>query len=165
MTLIGVVSFALGVAFLMIGAWPVLGFFGLDVALIYWAFKLNYRSGSAYETVSVAPDVLTLTRVHPSGRREDHEFNPYWARVKLTTDRPDGRTSLRLAAQGREVLFGQFLTDGERREFADALAGALTHRARRPAHLISPLNPRRAPSSAQRCDRSISASGTARARP
>lgn len=125
MSLISAVSFAIGVAFLMIGAWPVCGFFGLDVALIYWAFKLNYRSGSAYETVSVAPDALTLTRVAPSGRRENHEFNPYWARVKLTTDRPDGRTSLRLAAQGREVLFGQFLTDGERREFADALTGAL----------------------------------------
>jgi uncharacterized membrane protein len=125
MSLIGVVSFVIGVVFAMIGAWPVLGFFGLDAALIYLAFKLNYRSGRLYETIDLTPDALTLTRVHPSGRKENYEFNPYWARVRLTTDRPDGRTSLRLAAQGREVLFGQFLTDDERRDIADALTGAL----------------------------------------
>lgn len=125
MALIGGVSFVIGMAFVMIGAWPVFGFFGLDAALIYIAFKLNYRSGRLYETVSVSPDALTLTRVHPSGRQENYEFNPYWARVRLTTDRPDGRTSLRLAAQGREVLIGQFLTDQERRDVADALTGAL----------------------------------------
>lgn len=125
MALIGGVSFVVGMAFAMMGAWPVLGFFGLDAALIYVAFKLNYRSGRLYETLKLSPEALTLTRVYPSGRRENFEFNPYWARVRLTTDRPDGRTSMRLVAQGREVLFGQFLTDDERRDFADALTGAL----------------------------------------
>ncbi|MGQ0457237.1 MAG: DUF2244 domain-containing protein [Hyphomicrobium sp.] len=125
MSLIAGVSFVVGMAFVAIGAWPVLGFFGLDAALIYIAFKLNYRSGRLYETADLSPDALTLTRVYPSGRREKHEFNPYWARVRLSADRPDGRTSLRLAAQGREVPFGHFLTDDERRAFADALTGAL----------------------------------------
>jgi uncharacterized membrane protein len=122
---ISVFSFTLGMMFLMMGAWPVMGFFGLDVALIYYAFKCNYRSGRIYETIALSPEILKLTRVHPSGRREEYDFNPYWARVRCTTDRPDGRTSLRLAAQGKEILFGQFLTDDERREVADALTGAL----------------------------------------
>ena len=78
-----------------------------------------------YETFKVTPENLKLSRVHPSGRVEDYEFNPYWAHVRLTTDRPDGRTSLRLAAQGREVVFGHFLTDDERRDFANELTGAL----------------------------------------
>jgi uncharacterized membrane protein len=125
MVLISLVSFIMGVVFLLLGAWPVFGFFGLDVALIYGAFKLNYRSGRIYETVSLSPELLKLTRVHPSGKREVFDFNPYWARVRCTVDRPDGRTSLRLIAQGKEVLFGQFLTDDERRDFAGALAGAL----------------------------------------
>ena len=125
MTALGAVSFITGVAFCMIGAWPVMGFFGLDVALVYWAFKLNYRSGRAYELVDVTPEVLTLTRVEPSGATEAFEVNPYWARVSLTTDRPDGRTSLRIIAQGRELLLGQFLTDDERHNFAVALTGAL----------------------------------------
>jgi uncharacterized membrane protein len=125
MTALGVVSFITGVAFCMIGAWPVMGFFGLDVALVYLAFKLNYRSGHAYEIVDLSPDVLTLTRVQANGAREAIEVNPYWARVSLTTDRPDGRNSLRIIAQGRELLLGQFLTDDERRDFAAALTGAL----------------------------------------
>jgi uncharacterized membrane protein len=125
MSLIGVVSFIMGVAFLLIGAWPVMGFFGLDVALIYWAFKLNYRSGRAYETVELYPARLALTRVDPAGGTELFEFNPYWARVRLSVDRPDGRTSLWLAAQGREVHFGKFLTDDEKKDFADVLSGVL----------------------------------------
>jgi uncharacterized membrane protein len=125
MTTISVVSFILGMTFLMMGAWPVMGFFGLDVALIYGAFKWNYRSGRIYETIALSPGILKLTRVHPSGRREEYDFNPYWTRVRCTTDRPDGRTSLRIAAQGKEILVGQFLTDDERREVADALTGAL----------------------------------------
>jgi len=127
MVLIGGVSFVFGLVFVMLGAWPVTGFFGLDVALIYYAFKLNYRSGELYETITLSQELLKLTRVHPSGRREEFDFNPYWARVRCSVDRPDGRTSLRLAAQGREVLFGQFLTDDERRDVADALTGALVN--------------------------------------
>ncbi len=125
MVLISLVSFTVGMVFFLLGAWPVFGFFGLDVALIYYAFKLNYRSGRIYETVSLSPELLKLTRVHPSGKREEFDFNPYWARVRCTVDRPDGRTSLRLVAQGKEVRFGQFLTDEERRDFANALTGAL----------------------------------------
>ena len=125
MLVLGVVSFITGMVFLMMGAWPVLGFFGLDVALVYVAFKLNFRSGRLYETVDIQPDNLQLIRVHPGGRREVFDFNPFWVRVRLTTDRPDGRNSLRLAAQGQEIQFAQFLTDAERRDFADALCGAL----------------------------------------
>lgn len=115
----------MGLAFLMIGAWPVMGFFGLDAALIYLAFKLNYRSGRLYEKVELYPGRLELTRVHPAGKTERFEFNPYWARVLLTVDRPDGRSSLRLVERGREILFGQFLTDDEKKNFAEALTGAL----------------------------------------
>lgn len=124
MTAVVAVSFVLGMTFLVMGAWPVLGFFGLDVLLIYVAFKLNYRSGRLFELVDVSREQLTVTRVHPSGRRESFDFNPFWARV-LLREWPDGRTELRLAAHGRELLFGQFLTDDERRDFASALKGAL----------------------------------------
>lgn len=122
---ISAVSFIAGVAFWLLGAWPVMGFFGLDVLLIYWAFKINYRSGRAYEVIDITPDVLTLTRVSPKGSSEKFEINPYWARVGLSTDHPDGRTSLRIIAQGRELLIGQFLNDEERGALAEALRAAL----------------------------------------
>jgi uncharacterized membrane protein len=62
--------------------------------------------------------------VHPSGRREQFQCNPYWARVRLA-QWPDGRTLLSIAAQGREHAFGRFLTDDERRDLASALRQAL----------------------------------------
>jgi uncharacterized membrane protein len=55
MVALGAVSFVAGILFLVAGAWPVLGFFGLDVLLVYVAFRLNYRSGRLYETVNLTP--------------------------------------------------------------------------------------------------------------
>jgi len=124
MIIVALVSFAAGLAFYLIGAWPVVGFFGLDVLLIYAAFRLNYRSGRLRETVELVPDALTVTRFHPSGRREQFSFNPYWVRVELTEGR-DGRTDLKLRLHDRVVSFGRFLTDEERRDLASTLTGAL----------------------------------------
>ena len=124
MSILAAISFIAGVAFLSMGAWPVFGFFGLDVLLVYIAFRLNYRAGRLYETVEVTPHELTITRVHPSGRTERFACNPYWARVRLAQAR-DGRTDLRLHLRGKEMSFGRFLTDDERHDFARALTGAL----------------------------------------
>lgn len=64
MIAVGLVSFFVGFAFLLMGAWPVMGFFGLDVALIYWAFKRNYYDGRAAETIEVTPHNVILTRIN-----------------------------------------------------------------------------------------------------
>ena len=124
MSALTLVSFIAGMAFYLAGAWPVLGFFGLDVLLVYIAFKLNYRSGRLYEMVEVLPDNVTVTRVHPSGRREAFAFTTAWVRVDFR-EQPDGRTELRLRHHARALLFGEFLTDDERRDFAHALRSAV----------------------------------------
>lgn len=122
---LALVSFIAGMVFVLLGAWPVMGFFGLDVALIYWAFKVNYRDGRAYEAIDVTPDTLTITRVNPEGKEETVAVNPHWARVNLAADSPDGRNSLHIVAQGKDFVIGHFLTDEERSDFADALKDAL----------------------------------------
>ena len=124
MSSIALVSFVVGMYFLLLGAWPILGFFGLDVLLIYVAFRLNYRSGREYERVELSPRLLKLTRVDPRGRAQSYDFNPYWVRVGLTEE-ADGRTIMWLTSHGRELVFGRFLSDDERREFVEALRSAL----------------------------------------
>lgn len=124
MTVLGALTLIPALVFLSMGAWPVSAFLGLDLALIYGAFKLNYRSGRLHELVDLTPDALTVTRVFPSGARERFAFHPYWVRVRVG-EWPDGRTDLRLASHGEEFVFGRFLTDEERREFAAALRRAL----------------------------------------
>lgn len=107
-------------AFYLLGAWPVVGFCGLDVLLLYVAFRLNYRAAQAYELVELTPSLLKLTQVEASGERNVHEFNPYWVRVRVA-ERHDGRTRLSLASHGREYEFGHVLNDDERRDFATVL--------------------------------------------
>jgi uncharacterized membrane protein len=120
----GGASFVTGMVFLVMGAWPVTGFFGLDVLLVYIAFKLNYRAARAYELVELTPNALTLRQVSASGKTRDFEFNPYWVRL-LLTERPDGGTHLKIASHGRELEFARLLNDDERRDFANALKDAL----------------------------------------
>lgn len=125
MTAICIVSFGTGLLFYLLGAWPVIGFMGLDVLLIYVAFKLNFRALRLYETVDLRKDALTVTRVPPSGKAQSWSFNPYW--VRLSLEPRLGRSSeLSIASHGQRLVFASFLTDGERKDFASALSRALT---------------------------------------
>ena len=124
MIALGGIGLVTGLLFLSLGAWPVLGFFSLDVLIVYVAFRLKYRSGRLYEVLDLTPASLVLTRVHPSGRQERFDCNPYWARVNLR-EWPDGRTALSIVSRGTELAFGAFLTDDERRDLASALREAL----------------------------------------
>lgn len=124
MTAIGAISLAAGVASYAIGAWPVSGFLGLDALLVYGAFRLNYRAGRLYETVELTGQELRLTRVHPSGRKESWAFNPYWVRLELE-ERDDTASRLFLRSHGRTLTFGHFLSNDEKRGFAEALDAAL----------------------------------------
>jgi uncharacterized membrane protein len=124
MTAVCIVSFGTGLMFYMMGAWPVMGFMGLDVALIYIAFKLNYRAARLYETVDLTPEALTVTRVAPSGKAQSWSFSPYWVRLSLE-ERIGQSSELSLASHGRRLVFASFLSDPEREDFAQALRAAL----------------------------------------
>ena len=63
MSFLSVVSFVAGVAFWMMGAWPVFGFFGLDVLAVYWAFRINFRHARASEEIRITSSELRVRRV------------------------------------------------------------------------------------------------------
>jgi uncharacterized membrane protein len=118
------VSFVAGIAFVSMGAWPVFGFFGLDVLLLYWAFKASYRSGNLYETLKLTDETLEVRRVHPSGGSQVWRLPPYWLRV-LIDEPPEHHSQLVLRSHGRDLTVGSFLTPEERVEVAGALRDAL----------------------------------------
>ncbi len=124
-----VVSFIAGLAFLLIGAWPVFGFFGLDVLLIYLAFRMSFRAAKLVERVQLSDGELLVWRQQPDGKVNHWRFQPYWVRVEI--DEPAYHHSqLRLTSHGKSLVIGSFLTPKERVELAGALRDALTrHRA------------------------------------
>src|SRR5260221_13031216 len=68
MGFLSAVSFAAGLGFLLMGAWPVFGFFGLDVLAIYWAFRFNFRDAKATEEIRVPPSELRIRRGSHAGQ-------------------------------------------------------------------------------------------------
>src|SRR5271170_2596979 len=90
MAAVGGVSFAAGMMFLLMGAWPVFGFFGLDVLLVYWAFRANYRAAKAYEEVMVTPSELRVRKVSHRGQVAEWTLNPMWSKLDLESDEEFG---------------------------------------------------------------------------
>lgn len=120
MVCISAVCFITGLVFTLAGAWPVMGFMGLDVLLIYLAFRKNYNDLKIFETISLTPNVLILERVYPSGRSQSFEYNPFWVKVGIK-EHSSGATKMQLVSHGKVLNFGNFLSDDERREFASVL--------------------------------------------
>src|SRR6187399_2487545 len=119
------VSFVAGVAFLLMGAWPVLGFFGLDVLVIYWAFRINFRSAAATEDIVVTPTELRVRQVNHRGRLIEWSFNPLWVQLEQTGDPEFGIERLYLVSRGRRVSIAHVLGPDEKASFAKALLAAL----------------------------------------
>lgn len=125
MSVLGLAWLGFGLVFLSIGAWPVFGFFGLDVLLVYAAFKLNYRAARACEEVSVSRTALDIVKVAPSGRRQEHRFNPFWAKFRVARHDEIGITAMVVEGEGRNVPIGAFLNPDDRESFATAFGRAL----------------------------------------
>ncbi|MEM7289399.1 MAG: DUF2244 domain-containing protein [Pseudomonadota bacterium] len=125
MIFISFTCFVSGLMFLMIGAWPVLLFFGLDVLIIWIAFKLNYRDGRKLERISVCREQLKVEYVDPSGRVKEYLFNPLWTRFEVDRHEEHGILSMTLASRNKNLVIGSFLNPEDRASFASALNHAL----------------------------------------
>jgi uncharacterized membrane protein len=126
--LMGVIAglwFLTGAFFWSLGAWPVIGFFGLDFLAIWLAFKLNYRAARAYEEIEVRRTELVIRKVAPDERVQEVRFNPAWVRLEIETIRDEGVKRITLRARDRRVPVGAFLNPEDRKSFARAFTGAL----------------------------------------
>lgn len=119
------VSFTVGVMFVLMGAWPICGFFGLDVALVWFAFRANYRDACAYEDIRVTPSLLSVRQVSPKGRARETDFNPRWTRLEKTEDELAGVTRVALVSRGLALAVGSFLPPLYKGALAKELSQAL----------------------------------------
>jgi uncharacterized membrane protein len=136
MLVLGGISLATGIVFLLAGAWPVFGFCGLDVLLVYLAFKVSYRSARAYEQVTVTPSELTVRKVSHHGRISEWTLNPLWVRLDRVVHAEFGIERLFLVSHGRRLAIAGFLGPDEKASFALALSAALGEAKRGPTRTV-----------------------------
>jgi uncharacterized membrane protein len=127
-----VVSFASSVPFVLLGAWPVAGFMGLDVAILYLAFRANFKAARAYEEIVVTPLDLLLAKVSARGRRSEWRSNPAWTRLDRHEHEEFGLIRLSLWSRGRSVEVAPFLGPAEKARLASGLSLALSEARRGP---------------------------------
>ena len=119
------VSFAAGTVFLILGAWPVFGFFGLDVLVVWFAFRANFHAARAYEDIHLTPHRLLVRQVSARGEARETEFNPRWVRLEKNEDDTYGVTRLALISRGIALVIGAFLPPFHRGQLAKSLSAAL----------------------------------------
>jgi uncharacterized membrane protein len=111
--------------FLVMGAWPVAGFMGLDALALYVAFRISFRDARAYETLDVTPLELVFARVGAGGRRREWRFNPAWVRLDQKVHEEFGTLSVALVFRGEAVEVGSFLGPEQKAALARDLTRAL----------------------------------------
>ena len=126
MSVIAGFNFIAGLFFYAIGAWPVVGFMGLDVALIWWAFRANFADARRAEHIEITFDELVLRRLAEDRPAQEQRFARRWVRVELEEDREWELVGpLYLRFGGKRTEIASFLGAQERVSFANALKAAL----------------------------------------
>jgi len=125
MLLFGGTCFSMGIFYMLAGAWPVFGFLGIDVVLLYLAFRVNYHSAKAYEEVIVRRDVLIIRHISARGKIQELSFNPFWAKLHVSRDEEGVVTRISVTARGERSDVGKFLNPEDKTTFAKAFGAAL----------------------------------------
>jgi uncharacterized membrane protein len=115
-----------GLFFLIIGAWPVVGFLGIDVLLVWLAFRSNYANARLAERIEITAHELVLEKLWERRARIEQRFSRRWVRVELEVDAERELIGpLYLRFQGQRTQIASFLGGEERQAFARALRAAL----------------------------------------
>jgi uncharacterized membrane protein len=111
--------------FFSLGAWPVVGFLGLDVLAVWWALSASLKEGRRYEKITLWPDELELKRVSGRGREELLRFNPHFVKLVIDRDYNERTTGLHLRTRDSDTEIGAFLNPDDKASFAKAFGTAL----------------------------------------
>lgn len=128
--LAGILALIPGLAFFLMGAWPIVGFMGLDVLLLYWALTWSKQGEKQYEEVGLWRDAIRIRKVDMKGRAKEIELNPFWVRLTTKLNAEDEVDSMHLIAKKQRIALGEFLNPADKTSFAHAFGQELS-RAKR----------------------------------
>jgi uncharacterized membrane protein len=125
---------ALSIPFYLLGAWPIVGFLGLDVLAVYFAFHANFRAARACEHFRLTYFELLFARVSAAGARREWKFSPAWVKLERVDDEDYGPQRLTLVSRGQSWQIGRGVGPERKAEFAGGLARALVEARRGPRY-------------------------------
>jgi uncharacterized membrane protein len=126
MILVCLCSIVASIPFVVMGFWPVAGFFGLDFLGLYIAFQISFRQGRSFEILELTPIRVLVRKVTSRGLAREWEFNPLWTRLDRVVDDEFGLQRLSLSSRGQHVVIARDLSPPERETLADSFSRALS---------------------------------------
>ena len=131
LSIFGGMCVIVGGLFWLAGAGPVLPFMGIELVLLYMAYRFGYNRAKRRERLTLSGSAFRYQSRDHRGRERDVTFEPYW--LKFHTETVPGRVGrLFASARGETVEIGNFLGPDEREEVAHTLARALIDLRERP---------------------------------
>jgi uncharacterized membrane protein len=130
MFLIAGILFCISLVFLSLGAWPVVGFLGLDLFLIWLAFHMNFIHARAHETITVTRAHIDVEKVNHKGQSQHLRFIPFWTRLHVRDDKEEGIQVITLTSKGQSTRIGDCLNPEDRKSFVQQLKKALNQACR-----------------------------------
>ena len=115
----------IGLGFYLLGAWPVVGFLGLEIFIVWYAFKWNYRSGQLVETVEITPQQVDITKTDWKGHSKTICLKGVWIKAELDA-KENKKCRLYLRQHADKLEIGAFMPPAEKPPLAGALNEAIT---------------------------------------
>ena len=131
--MVGLLSL-IGLGFFLAGAWPVIGFLGLELLVVWGAFKLNYRAAKHRETIHTTTEEMMVESQTPAGERAQKSFPIGWLRVSLSSSespviKSRDKQKIILSSHGERAEIGKYLHPAEKAGLSREL-DAMIDRAR-----------------------------------
>ncbi|MBT5575164.1 MAG: DUF2244 domain-containing protein [Alphaproteobacteria bacterium] len=112
--------FILSLLFYTLGAWPVIGFLGIEVGLVWLIFRVNYNSGRNYEQIFITADKTSIEKVSWRGKTHRFDISSAWIAAKCI--KANGQSDkLLLTYHSKQLEIGKFLPPREKFSLAIAL--------------------------------------------
>ena len=121
---LALISFVAGIIFMLKGAWPVFGFFGLDVLLVYIFFKINFKSGKKKEIIILTENQLIIEFYNEKKISKTHYLDANWLKINLTKFKNE-ISKLKISSKNKSVIVGSFLRYKEKKNIVKSLKTAL----------------------------------------
>jgi uncharacterized membrane protein len=130
--LIAIAGLIAAIPFIVFGFWPVAGFYGLDIALLYWAFRSNMTAARSCETITLSQFHLDIEKVPHDGMAQSWRFNPVWTSLHKDMTVDQTLKQLTLVSKGESVPIADCLNTEDKTDFGNALQAALAAAKRGP---------------------------------